>query len=130
MTLFCLKRIVIAIVTATLRDPVSIPALVYTNLSLFTIGYTLKNKPFEKKSNNLIEIINEIFIFTSGYFLMIFSEWIYNPEASENGDYSHDPVTVYNFGYVYMIVIVIIISFNLSYVLIEFFKSARKAYRK
>ena len=130
MTLFCVKRFVIAIVTASLRDPLSIPALVYINLSLFTIGYTLNNKPLERKSNNLIEITNEFFIFTTGYFLMIFSEWIYNPEASEDGDYSHDPVTIYNFGYCYLTIIIIILSVNLSYVFTEFLKSARKAYRK
>ena len=79
MSLFCFKRLVIGYVTSSLRDPISISILFYTNFPIFTIGYTIRNKPYERKSNNIIEIINETFILISGYFLMIFSEWIYDP---------------------------------------------------
>ena len=120
MTLFCLKRLVIAFITASLRTPVAIPIFTYTMFSLFSIGYTKNNKPFLKKVNNMIEIINESFIFTTGYFLIIFSEWIYNPKVLENGEYSHDPVTVYNFGYAYLTILFIVLVLNLSFVLIEF----------
>lgn len=70
----------IAFCTATIRSPIAIIVLLYTLLPLFTIGYTLNTKPFDRKTQNRLEITNEIFIYISGYFLIIFSEWIYKPE--------------------------------------------------
>ena len=130
MSLFCLKRFVIAFISAFHSAPVAIPIFAYTMFSLFSIGYTKNNKPFLRKANNMIEIINESFIFTTGYFLMLFSEWIYNPQVAKNGEYVHDPVTIYNYGYVYITILFLILGLNLSYVLIEFKRSFQKAYRK
>ena len=128
MTLFCLKRLLIAFVTASLRDPISISILVYTKLSLFTIGYTINHKPFTRKSHNLNEILNEWFLLMTGYYLFIFSDWIYDPRPSSSGEYSHDPITKYNFGYSYIVMVVIIISLNMSIVVYELYKSSIKAY--
>ena len=94
--------------------------MIYTLFPIFTIGYTINNKPFETMSDNLIEIINESFIFISGYFLIIFSEWIYDPSSGSSDDgFSHDPVTKYNYGYVYILFVLVVLGLNLSYVLYE-----------
>ena len=113
----------IAFVTSSLRYPISISILIYTNLSIFTIGYTINNKPFERKSHNLIEIFNESFILISGYFLIIFSDWIYNPEAFYKDENCNDPITVYNYGYAYIVFVVLIVSLNMSFILYEQYKS-------
>ena len=73
MTFFCLKRFLIAFVTASMKAPISIAILVYTKLSLFTIGYTINQKPFENKMLNYIEITNECFIMVTGYYMGLFS---------------------------------------------------------
>ena len=119
MSIFCLKRLVIAFVTSSVRDPISVPILIYTKLSLFTIGYTLKYKPFETTSNNIIDILNESFILVSGYYLIIFSEWIYDPKSFSDDGYSDDPGTKYNFGYVYISFVALILFVNFSYVFYE-----------
>ena len=84
-----------------------------------SIGYTINTRPYERKSNNIIEIINEAFIFISGYFVFIFSEWIYDPTPNDIGDYEHEPTARYNFGYVYLVSLYLTIFFNLSIIVYD-----------
>jgi hypothetical protein len=115
--------LLIALVTASFKAPISISILIYTKLSIFTIGYTITQKPFSKKSENMTEIVNELFIWITGLYMTIFSQWMYDPTSlNENEEYSYVPITVYNYGYLYISFVVIILSFNLSIVASEFRK--------
>jgi len=120
----------IAFATSSVRDPISVSILIYTKLSIFTIGYTLNQRPYQRTSLNLNEILNETFILMTGYYLFIFSEWIYNTKPSAAGEYSHDPVTKYNFGYTYIALLIAVLGLNMSFVLYEQYKSAIRAFQK
>ena len=86
MSLFCFKRLLIAFITAKLQEPISISILTYTKLSIFTIGYTINQKPYKSKILNVIDVINESFLLVTGYYMIIFSKWTYNPEIGESED--------------------------------------------
>ena len=78
-----------------------------------------------------MEIFNEMFVCVSGYFLMIFSQWIYDPVAFYNNEENcHAPVTKYNYGYAYIGCVVLVLSLNISFVVYEQCKSGKKAYQK
>ena len=62
--------------------------------------------------------------------MIIFSEWTYNPILGNLDEYQFDPLIKYNYGYGYIALLFLILAFNLTFIVYEFGKSARKAYRK
>ena len=79
MPVFCLKRFLIAMVTVYIIRPIELVIFVYIYLSLFTIGYNIRNRPMNTRIIQIIENTNEFFILLSGYAIIIFSKWIYDP---------------------------------------------------
>jgi hypothetical protein len=41
------------------------------------------------KALNLIEICNEFFILVTGYFMMLFSDWMYDPTSADNTSFEY-----------------------------------------
>ena len=78
--MFCVKRLMIALATVTFIRPIAIPIFVYVKLSVFTIGHYITHKPMNSKVIQIMDSTNETFILLSGYALIIFSNWTYNPD--------------------------------------------------
>ena len=102
------------------------------------MGYTINQKPFQTNGLNLIEICNEFFVLVTGYFMMLFSEWMYDPTSggqstgsSIPGDksrrllgrglgseeYQNDPAIKYNYGYGYLAALGVVLAFNSIFIL-------------
>ena len=79
---------------------------------------------------NFIDIVNETFILITGYYMILFSDWTYNPVLGNLEEYQYDPMIKYNSGYGYIVLLLMIFSFNLSFIIQEFCKAAIKANRK
>jgi hypothetical protein len=124
MSLFCLKRFIIAIVTAVSQEPISISILIYTKLSIFTIGYTINQKPYLTKFLNYFEVINECMVLVTGYYMIIFSEWMFNPVLlGSMQEYQNDPELKYNYGFVYIIFLSTNLILNLAFIIYEQYRS-------
>ena len=106
-TVFCSKRILLALMTAYMNELTFMCAYFYTFSSLFSIGFFLNNKPMQSKMMNFMEIINEIAIYLTSYVIFFFSDWIDDIEMR------------YTLGFVYMPGIMIIVTFNLACVIYE-----------
>jgi len=78
--LFCIRRYIIGVMTIFMNSFVVLNIIVYIALQLGTISIYLHFKPMLTKLMNYTEIINEILIFISVYFMMIFTNWIQNIE--------------------------------------------------
>jgi hypothetical protein len=78
ISLFCLKRVLIAVGTKILISPICINIGLYLYISLFYIGYNFRYKPMSTKIIQFMDNINETFILMSGYAITLFSNWIYD----------------------------------------------------
>jgi len=78
--LFCIRRYIIGIMVVFLNSFVAINIIVYIVLQLGTISLFLHYKPMLSKLMNCTEIMNEVLIYISVYFMMIFTNWIHNVE--------------------------------------------------
>ena len=74
--LFCIKRLIYALVTVYLGEHIVPNVYTYTFIPLFSIGFNLKNRPMISKLLNFMENINESIIYFSGYFILIFTQWV------------------------------------------------------
>jgi hypothetical protein len=86
MPIFCLKRLLIAMATAYIIRPIEIAIFCYIYLSLFSLGYNLNNKPMNTRVIQMIDNTNEFFILLSGYAIIVFSNWIYDPSMIKEGE--------------------------------------------
>jgi len=112
-TLFCSKRIILALTTVYLNDFVIASTYYYCFSSLFTIGFFMNNKPMSSKLMNKIEILNEFAIYLSTFVMFFFSDWIPDIEIR------------YTLGYVYLPGILTIVIVNLACVLYEMIKTIK-----
>ena len=78
-TFFCIKRLIYGFATVFLTDFVVPQVYVYVFLSLFSLGYNLTRQPLNSKLLNFMENLNETLIFSCGYFLLTFTQWICDP---------------------------------------------------
>lgn len=106
-TLFCCKRILLALTTVYLNSFVIASVYFYCFSSLFTIGFILNNKPMGSKLMNFMEIINEVAVYLSTFVMFFFTEWIPDIEVR------------YTLGFVYLPGILGIILVNLACVIFE-----------
>ena len=77
--LFCIKRLIYGCMTVYFHDLVVANVYVYLFLPLFSIGYNLNKSPMNSKLLNSIENINESIIYSCGYFLLCYTQWICDP---------------------------------------------------
>ena len=117
-TIFCLKRIIFSIVTAYLRAHVVPSIYCYTLIPIFSLGFNLNNTPMNSRVLNFIENLNECFVWINGYFLIMFTEWICDPEIR------------YMLGWIYMPIEILVIAINLVLIFYELFIAFRNQRRK
>ena len=79
MPIFCIKRIIIALGTCFIVQPVAANIMIYIYTSLFSLGFNLRFRPMSSPSLNWIDNTNEFFILLSSYFMLSFSSWFYKP---------------------------------------------------
>jgi len=72
-TLFCVKRILLALTTVYLNFFGTASVYFYCYSSLFTIGFILNNQPMSSKILNFMEIINEFAVYLSTYVIFFFT---------------------------------------------------------
>tara|TARA_B110000285_G_scaffold225061_1_gene282732 strand:- start:642 stop:938 length:297 start_codon:yes stop_codon:yes gene_type:complete len=78
----------------------------------------------------IIDNTNEVFILLSGYAIIIFSNWIYNPEIKSGEQAPHAPELRYNNGFIYIYFLALIVFINLALIIFEITKALRKENRK
>lgn len=76
MAIFFVRRLTLAVFTVWLNDHVIASLLVYFYFSIYIAGIGIHDRPLNDRWNNLLENFNESFIILSGYFIMMFSEWV------------------------------------------------------
>lgn len=106
-TLFCFKRIVIALSTVFLTEHVIVSIYVYCFSSLFQLGFNVYEQPMSSRMMNAMENLNEIAIYITSLFMFIFTDWI--PEIE----------TRYFLGYVYLPIVLGIVAINLGCIVYE-----------
>ena len=72
-SIFCLKRLIYALVTVYLTNYVVPFIYIYTMIPLAALGFNLNRRPMNSTLLNLMENINEVIIYICGYFLLIFT---------------------------------------------------------
>lgn len=79
-TLFCLRRLMVA--SCTILWPHLTVVAIYVNFygSLITLIFIIELRPMNTKALNRIEILNEVFMMFSTYFLITLSEFIPSSE--------------------------------------------------
>ena len=106
--------------TVYLIRPIEIVIFVYTNLSLFTIGYNLRTRPMNTRTIQIIDNTNEFFILLSGYAIIIFSPWMYDPTNLGPGEQAPEaPLLRYSNGFIYRFFLGLIMFINVSLILFE-----------
>ena len=83
-------------------------------IPLFSIGYNLNEKPMNSGLLNFMENINELLVYFSGYFILIFTQWIC------------DPMKRYEFGWFYINLIGVVVAINAIIILYEMGVGMRK----
>lgn len=106
-TLFCTKRIILALTTVYLNNFVLASIYYYSFSSLFSIGYFLNERPFKNKLLNFMENINEAAVYLTSFMMFMFTDWIPDIEVR------------YTIGFVYLTGILGIVLINLACVLFE-----------
>ena len=79
MPIFCIKRMIFALGTIFIEQPVAANIMIYMYTSLFSLGFNLTVRPLSSPSMNRIDNVNESFILVSSYFMLSFSFWLYTP---------------------------------------------------
>ena len=131
MPIFCIKRIIIAIGTIFISQPVAANIMIYVYTSLFSLGFNLTCRPLSSPALNWIDNINELFILTSSYFMLAFSSWMYMPNKDfDLAKCSDNPLLRYNVGKYYIPFLGVALSFNFIIIIFESAKGLRLNYRK
>ena len=75
-TIFCVRRLFVALFTIFYRGPLVVNLYVNIYSSLWIIKFYFKRKPMKTPTLNKIEILNEIFYLFCNYFMIIFTDFI------------------------------------------------------
>ena len=116
--IFCLKRLIYGLITVYLSKFVVPFVYAYMYVPLFAIGYNLNRKPMNSKLLNWMENINETLIYMCGYFLLLFTQWICDPQRR------------YQFGFYYIYLQISIVGINFSLIFYEMGSAMKKEYRR
>lgn len=106
-SLFCIRRICIAISTIFLNKSVLFNFSINLVFSMYLMKYLCDNKPLNRKLMNRLELLNECFTFVLFYFMLLFTDFVSNVEIR------------YKIGYYFIYLVIAMISINLILVLIE-----------
>ena len=85
---------------------------------LFALGYNINKRPMNSKLLNWMENLNEIIVYICGYFILLYTQWICDPEKR------------YEYGWFYIYIQVVVVSINFSLIFFEMGLAMRKEYRR
>lgn len=77
---FILRRMIMVATLILLPEYANFQVSIYVLSSCYTLMYAIQVKPYDNEDLNKQEVINEIFVLISSYFMLIFSDWIPNNE--------------------------------------------------
>ena len=131
--IFCFKRILVAVGTIFIMQPVAVNIMIYIYTSLFSLGFNMTYRPLVSPNLNRIDNINELFVLCTSYFMLAFSGWTYVP--SKEGEYdlkkcNDNPLLRYKMGDVYIPFLGLALAFNLTIILFEMTKGLKLKFRK
>ena len=114
-TLFCVRRLLLSIVTVYMRED-SITAIIvhYIYMQLLYMSFLVEKKPMHTKDLNRMELFNEGFIFFSIYVNMTFTLWVPDVEFR------------YSLADFYTNIFIVVITINGLFIAIEIVKGIRK----
>jgi hypothetical protein len=96
---------ILAFTTVMFPTQVWLNVAVYIYTSLFGLGFLLTDKPMSEPVLNYIENVNEFIIYTTGFFMLIFSAWFPNRELQ------------YEIGFLWYYYIIAFIGLNISLII-------------
>ena len=73
---FCFRRLALACSTTFMNDHIVPSLAIYFYGSIFVVSIGVSQKPLEGRWFNILENLNETFIIITGYFMLLFSEWV------------------------------------------------------
>ena len=73
---FTTRRIVLGITTVLYSDYLILIFVVYIYSSIMQLCFYLHYMPFDSFVQNLLEIINEVLILMSAYYIIMFSDYV------------------------------------------------------
>lgn len=85
ISIFCLRRVVIALCTVFINDYHIVNIFINIFLSLAMLKFLIEKQPMEYRFLNFLEISNEMFMLFFYYFMFIFTTWIPDAEARYKG---------------------------------------------
>jgi len=113
--LFMIRRLIFAIMATTVNDPlVQTFAMMYASFAL--IAFYVVVWPMSDTINNVIQLCNEVFLFTCVHISLTFT------------DYTTDPEVRHQIGNVYLVFLGFNVSVNVLLILITIIIQARIAY--
>lgn len=74
--IFCLKRMLIAISSVFFPKTAVLAVAVYTYGALGTLGFIYSYKPMQSPAMNKVEMLNELYMLATAYFMIAFSEMV------------------------------------------------------
>ena len=66
----------LAVSTIAFNDHVILSMYIYIYSSFFMIGFYINNKPLVGRALHLMELVNEVFVLITSYYLFLFSEFV------------------------------------------------------
>ena len=79
-TMFCVRRLLVALVTVFCMDFLFMQIAVYMYSTIYILSYQLTAKPLHATLSNQIELMNDFFILLTCYFMLICTSWFDNLE--------------------------------------------------
>ena len=104
---FCFKQMFFEYSTVNFREFMIINNATYFAVSILSMFYIYTMKPMKSKILNYIEMINDIFILWTGYFIFIFSDFILSPKDR------------YKLGYIYQYTMIAVLVLNFMLIILE-----------
>ena len=114
----CIKRAILAYTTLVFPQMMMLNITAYMTLQLMTIKLFSSSKPMKSKSMNNIEIMNEVFVLMSSYYMILYTSWM------------EDVGIRYVIGFVHLYKFLVVLVVNFGFIAVEVGKCIRKAYRK
>jgi hypothetical protein len=117
-TFFCIRRLLIAVITV--NSNWLLISNIYISIfgSLAMIKLLFDYSPFQDRVIDRFEKINEIFYLLNCYFLFLFTDFV------------GDPLTRYNFGYLFIALMSLVMCINITMVTIDLLKQVRHKWNK
>ena len=118
ITFFFLRRIIVTACTVFFIKQVFIQIWAINIISLGLLVFYIGQQPFTSRFVFNLEVLNELFIYISSFFLMCFTDFVPNP------------VDRYDIGAIYFYLICSLIVINLVYIVITVSFQAYRDYKK